>query len=325
MTVYRNASCAMALLVLGAATAPASAQWPPTEVENLQVLPDTIAISELVGLMGSFTRALGVRCTYCHAGRDDEPLSSLDFASDEKLPKRKAREMLRMLHHINSEHLPPVEGRATPPVQVQCVTCHAGRPLPRQLEEVLLLAYDGGGLDSTLATYHLLREEYYGRAAYDFGSVPLTVVADGIRSRSLSDAVDVLALNLEMNPTSLFSQRQYARFALEQRFRDEGVESGVALYRELRERHGQSALPEFNLNGLGYALLGTGKAPEAVAVFELMVEAYPESANAYDSLGEGYVAVGDVARAITNYERSLELNPRNNNARAKLRELRARP
>jgi len=313
------------LMVLAAGARPAAAQWPPEKFENLRVLPDSITPQELVGLMGGFTRALGVRCAHCHVGEEGRPLSSYDFASDDKLSKRKAREMLRMMLAINERYLPNVEERADPPVRVECVTCHGGRTTPRQLEDVLLLAYDAAGLDSTLATYRDLRERYYGRAAYDFGSVPLTAVADGIEARgSLAEAVSVLALNVEMNPSSEFAKRQHGRAAVLLAFRDHGVEEGRNRYGSLRESYGQGAFPEFNLNGLGYVLLRAGKKAEAVAAFTLAVDAFPRSANAHDSLGEAYAAAGDTARAIASYERSLELNPQNQNAERMLQRLRGR-
>ena len=53
------------------------------------------------------------------------------------------------------------------------------------------------------------------------------------------------------------------------------------------------------------------------------VEAYSESSNVYDSLGEAYMLNGDKALAIENYEKSLKLNPNNNNAVEKLKLLRA--
>ena len=61
---------------------------------------------------------------------------------------------------------------------------------------------------------------------------------------------------------------------------------------------------------------------EAIAVFQLNVEAYPKSANPYDSLGEAFMTAGDRARAIASYQRSLELDPTNANAVAKLEQLR---
>lgn len=311
------------LCVLTAGAVPAAAQWPPERFENLQVLPDTIVPAELVNLMASFTRALGVRCTHCHVGEEGRPFSSYDFPSDEKLTKRKAREMLRMVMAMNDRYLPTLEERADPPVRVQCATCHGGRTTPRQLEDVLFLGYEAGGLDSALAVYRDLRERYYGRAAYDFGSVPLTTVAERVEaSGALADAAALLELNVEMNPTSPFAKRQHGRAAVLLAFRDGGVEEGRRRYGALQERYGQDAFPAFSLNDLGYALLRAGKAVEAVAAFTLAVGAFPQSANAHDSLGEAYAAVGDTARAIASYERSLELNPRNANAERMLRELR---
>ncbi|HEY4617190.1 MAG TPA: tetratricopeptide repeat protein [Flavobacterium sp.] len=50
--------------------------------------------------------------------------------------------------------------------------------------------------------------------------------------------------------------------------------------------------------------------------------AYPNSANVFDSLGEAYMNKGDKTLAIKNYEKSLELNPNNGNAKDMLTELR---
>ena len=60
--------------------------------------------SRLRPVMIGFTRALGVRCSYCHKGEEGKPLITYDFASDENPNKNRAREMLRMLNEIE-EHL----------------------------------------------------------------------------------------------------------------------------------------------------------------------------------------------------------------------------
>jgi len=320
----RNLSLALFALLLAFA-APGGAQQLPARFENLKVLPDSIPRQELFALMGSFTRALGVRCSHCHVGEEGRPLSTYDFPADDKLTKRKARAMLKMVMAINGDHLSSLEERADPPVRVQCVTCHGGRTTPRPLEDVLVLAYDDGGLDSALATYRSLREQYYGRAAYDFGSVPLTVVADTVQNRgSLDDAVAMLALNVEMNPTSVFAKRQHGSAAVLQAFL-RGADSGTARYQALLAAYGRDAFPEFGLNALGYVLLRRARPADAVVVFTWATEAFPQSANVWDSLGEGQAAAGDTTRAIASYERSLTLNPRNENAVKKLRELGARP
>ena len=81
---------------------------------------------------------------------------------------------------------------------------------------------------------------------------------------------------------------------------------------------------ELEINGLGYQLMGQGLLEEAITVFELNVESYPNAFNTYDSLGEAYMNAGRREEAIANYRKSLELNPANVNAVAKLKELGAR-
>jgi cytochrome c-type biogenesis protein CcmH/NrfG len=51
------------------------------------------------------------------------------------------------------------------------------------------------------------------------------------------------------------------------------------------------------------------------------VEAFPQSANAYDSLAEGYMDDGNNAEAIADYQKSLQLNPKNRNAALMLKKL----
>ena len=73
---------------------------------------------------------------------------------------------------------------------------------------------------------------------------------------------------------------------------------------------------------VGYRLLGQLKVREAIEVLKLNVEAYPNSANAYDSLGEAYMRAGDTQNAIANYQKSLDLDPKNANAAEMLKKLR---
>lgn len=79
---------------------------------------------------------------------------------------------------------------------------------------------------------------------------------------------------------------------------------------------------EFNL--LGYDLLGRGRIQDALAVLQFNVEQFPKSFNVYDSLAEAQAAAGLKDEAIRNYHRSLEINPRNQNAATRLKPLEAR-
>jgi pimeloyl-ACP methyl ester carboxylesterase len=72
---------------------------------------------------------------------------------------------------------------------------------------------------------------------------------------------------------------------------------------------------EAEMNQLGYRYLQQGQTKEAIRLFTLNTISYPDSWNVFDSLAEGYLKDGQVELAIKNYEKSLELNPANENAR----------
>jgi tetratricopeptide (TPR) repeat protein len=74
----------------------------------------------------------------------------------------------------------------------------------------------------------------------------------------------------------------------------------------------KAAIPlanEGDLNTYGYQLLAQNKFTEAIEVFKLNTQKHPESANVWDSLGEGYALAGDKKNAIANFKKSLSLNP----------------
>jgi cyclase len=103
----------------------------------------------------------------------------------------------------------------------------------------------------------------------------------------------------------------------------DGVEAAVARYRRLKTEEPESwSFAENELNMFGYQLLARNRVDEAIVIFELNVEAFPEGFNTYDSLAEACMLAGKNEAAITNYERSLELNPDNTNAVTMLARLR---
>lgn len=211
----RRFTLLLALAITAVAARLAQAQFPPQKLENLKVFPKDIPVRALLDTMGSFTRALGVRCSYCHVGEEGQQLSTYDFPSDEKPTKNKAREMLRMVGAINGDYLTKLVSRRTPPVNVACMTCHRGVSVPRPIQQVVLMAYDSVGADSAIAAYRALRERYYGRASYDFGEVPLADVAGALRARGkTADALRFYALDTELNPTSAFAFREMGQTQL---------------------------------------------------------------------------------------------------------------
>jgi uncharacterized membrane protein len=105
-----------------------------------------------------------------------------------------------------------------------------------------------------------------------------------------------------------------------------GIDAAVKQYQELKASASPATynFDEDQLNGLGYQLINQKKFGLAIRIFQLNVEAYPQSSNVYDSLGEAYLDAGDKEQAIANYRKSLELNPKNANGAAVLKKLDAR-
>jgi CubicO group peptidase (beta-lactamase class C family) len=103
-----------------------------------------------------------------------------------------------------------------------------------------------------------------------------------------------------------------------------GTEAAAARFRELSPKRSEYSLSEDEINNLGYEYLQAGKLREAIAVFRMNVEAFPKSFNVYDSLGEAYAAAGEKDLAITNYEKSIELNSKSESGIEALKKLRAK-
>jgi len=103
-----------------------------------------------------------------------------------------------------------------------------------------------------------------------------------------------------------------------------GADAAIRQYREFKNAAPAAYnFDEDELNSLGYHLIHVGQLDNAIRIFQLNTEAYPQSGNAYDSLGEAYMDDGDRPQAIANYRKSLQLNPKNRNAVRMLQKLEA--
>lgn len=202
-TLQRSIVALTALIVL--ATALPTAAQIPDEFTNLKMLPKDISKRELVNIMRSWTGALGVRCNFCHVAKDPTDLSSYDFASDDKEEKRASHIMMEMAGEINKTYLPKLEHEGG--ARVRCITCHHGVPKPNTIDNVVAEAMEKDGLDKAVAKYRDLRQEYYGKAAYDFSAGPLNELAERVAQQSgdVASAISLAKLNIEFNPNDAVS------------------------------------------------------------------------------------------------------------------------
>jgi CubicO group peptidase (beta-lactamase class C family) len=89
----------------------------------------------------------------------------------------------------------------------------------------------------------------------------------------------------------------------------------------MKQNLNDPAINEDNLDRLGYNFLNRNKTKLAQDVFKVNMTLYPESFNVYDSYAEACMEMGEIELAILNYNKSLSMNPKNNNAKEMLKEL----
>ena len=183
-------------------------------VGNLEVLPADMSLKDVQKVMHGYTRALGVNCSHCHAPHREKE-GWLDYALDDLETKQVARGMMRMTEVINNT-LVPKTGRENP-IRVECETCHRGHSRPETLLQVMERMVEVGGADSAAAEYGKLREQFYGRAGFDFGEKALVEVATHLHAQDKpTDVVEsMFRLNLEYYPESVASHVRLGFLLLE--------------------------------------------------------------------------------------------------------------
>ena len=148
----------------------------------------------IMPLMQEIVQALGVQCEYCH---------SAPRGSGQPEPRKDiARQMIAMTRDLNARVQTATGKTAAEATQVQCVTCHHGVPIPKQLAEIVSGTLRAKGAAAAAEQYRDLRQRFYGRAAYDFGEDTLIGVAQPLAAGKPDDAIALLKLNLEFYPQS---------------------------------------------------------------------------------------------------------------------------
>ena len=103
-----------------------------------------------------------------------------------------------------------------------------------------------------------------------------------------------------------------------------GAAAALQQYRDLRTKYygGQSYdFSEPALIATATPLINANKPDDAIALLQLNAEFYPKSSATYAALGQAYAKKNDTANAIKSYEKAIELDPANQNAKRQLDQL----
>ena len=169
--------------------------------------------------------------------------------------------------------------------------------------------------------------EIYLRAQDSAGAFGRFAMAAGLFVLTIGLGTGIVAVTMAAFLPTLkraYDSRKSIAETLSATIATSGIDQAAQQYHLLRVAQASNYnLDEDELNALGYQLVKANKFRQAIRIFQLNVEAYPNSGNTYDSLGEAYMDDGNKPQAIANYKRSLQLNPGNNNAIKMLQKLNA--
>ncbi|MHB1685836.1 MAG: FKBP-type peptidyl-prolyl cis-trans isomerase [Ignavibacteriaceae bacterium] len=105
---------------------------------------------------------------------------------------------------------------------------------------------------------------------------------------------------------------------------DKGIDSAINQYHLLYQtKKDQFNFKEGELNNLGLRLLSAKMNKQAIEIFKLNAETYSNSSNAFNSLAESYFLGGNKELALQNFEKAVELNPKNSYAALMVQKLKA--
>jgi uncharacterized membrane protein len=169
--------------------------------------------------------------------------------------------------------------------------------------------------------------EIYLRAQDHSGALGRMATAAGLFILTLAMGAGIFAVTMAVwvpDVKAGFDSRKSIAETLSATITAGGIDQAAKQYHDLK-----AAAPatynfdEDQLNSLGYQLIRANKFERAIRIFQINVEAYPQSSNVYDSLGEAYMDDGNKPLATANYQKSLQLNPKNRNAVQMLQKLNA--
>lgn len=201
------------------------------------------------------------------------------------------------------------------------------RELPKMIKVLDQLSFKKNnivliGVDDSLKTYKQSpqREE----AGQNIYRVPTFIIYKG--ETEIGRIVESPAETIERDLLKIFSKRAYAPNYHTYPIINQWLKDGILKDENINARGlafqlKPYVLSESELNTCGYVLLAKASLQEAIAVFRININLFPQSANCFDSLGEAYAVAGSKDKAIQAYEVAAQLDPKNESIPEKLKKL----
>jgi thiol-disulfide isomerase/thioredoxin len=201
------------------------------------------------------------------------------------------------------------------------------RELPKMIKVLDQLSFNKNdvvliGVDDSVKTYKQSpqREE----AGLNIYRVPTFIIYKG--EKEIGRIIESPAETMERDLLKIFSKEEYAPNYHSYSIINQWLKDGILKDENINARGlafqlKPVVLSESELNSCGYVLMAQASLAEAIAVFRININLFPQSANCFDSLGEVYATAGFKDKAIQAYEVAAQLDPKNESISEKLKEL----
>ena len=173
-----------------------------------------------------------------------------------------------------------------------------------ELSYVVRELFEGDKFEEAIFGYEILKSKFEN-AGLNFETVQITNTCYRLINEGKLEALKTYYNFCNTNFPEL---QQYMGLAVYMSFINSDIATGKNFFNENKDSD-QFIVDENELNGLGYLFMAYNEYDKAITVFQMNTQAFPNSANVYDSLGEAYLKVGDTTKAKLNYTKAIELNP----------------
>ncbi len=169
------------------------------------------------------------------------------------------------------------------------------------------------------------KEHFHHGSSFDFESLHSTLPSEGIyillltnnKNAKLFEIRDEILHILKKEPFKIPKKSLSKAIDGQLTKNNRNAEAMINIYQDLKVKspNDYDFENESELNALGYSFMNNKLLDDAIKIFEFNVKLFPNSGNAFDSLGEAYYKKGDKMNALNNYKKAFSLDPANKGAK----------